>query len=181
MVETPVARIGQGARNEVVIDDDTVSTNHARLELVDGGWQLTDLNSRNGTYIDGIRLDPQTATPISDGALIRVGTVQFRFEVSSEADFEQARTSYVAPAEKESIAQRKSFRFPVWLLVVIVLVVAIVVFLLVGGGGESSSSAPLSISGAVGSPLEVDVDDGWLDDRWPDALRGRLSATNSAT
>ena len=71
-VRSPVATIGQGPQNDVVLEDDSVSRAHARLEYVDGGWRLTDLGSINGTAIDGVRLEPQrpgAARARGDGAL----------------------------------------------------------------------------------------------------------------
>jgi hypothetical protein len=56
-----------------------VSRQHARINLDNGQWQITDLNSTNFTHVDGARLDPNVATPISDGAEIRFGRVATTF------------------------------------------------------------------------------------------------------
>src|SRR5690554_4188440 len=72
----PVVHVGQGAQNDIVLDDDTVSTRHARLEFVDGGWKVTDLESRNGTYVDGKRIEAGTATAIRDGVSLGFGAAR---------------------------------------------------------------------------------------------------------
>src|SRR6188472_1890533 len=46
-------RIGRGATNSVVIADELVSPEHARIFLADGGLWISDLESRTGTYVNG--------------------------------------------------------------------------------------------------------------------------------
>ncbi len=48
--------IGRDVGNDFVINDPEVSRKHARLTLVGDRYQIEDLNSTNGTYIDGQRL-----------------------------------------------------------------------------------------------------------------------------
>lgn len=55
----------------VVSSDDYVSSRHARLVPADGGWTLEDLNSTNGTYVDGERVS--RPMPVRVGTPIRVG------------------------------------------------------------------------------------------------------------
>lgn len=45
--------IGRGTKNDIVIDDNEVSRDHLRLIKVMGGYELHDLNSSNGTYVNG--------------------------------------------------------------------------------------------------------------------------------
>ena len=72
-VVSAVTRIGQGAQNDIVLDDDTVSTSHARLEFVSGGWKLTDLESTNGTFVNGARI---VAARLASGDRFQVGRVE---------------------------------------------------------------------------------------------------------
>lgn len=58
------------------LDDDEVSRRHAQLEpLVESGsiasWRVRDLESRNGTFVDGARIDE---APLVHGSVIRIGT-----------------------------------------------------------------------------------------------------------
>lgn len=46
-------RIGRDEESHVCFDNDTVSRRHARLSHASGGWQVTDLGSRNGTQVNG--------------------------------------------------------------------------------------------------------------------------------
>ena len=68
-IATPVVTIGQGPQNDVVLDDDSVSRLHARLEFELGSWMLTDLESTNGTAVEGTRLAPGVPTPLAYAAV----------------------------------------------------------------------------------------------------------------
>ena len=63
--------IGRGA-TQIPLTDQTISRRHAELRKLDGGWLLTDLNSANGTYLNGVRL--QKATRLKHGDQVRVGS-----------------------------------------------------------------------------------------------------------
>lgn len=49
-------RLGRAATNGIVIDDDFVSGEHLELRRTEDGWEILDLGSRNGTFIDGERV-----------------------------------------------------------------------------------------------------------------------------
>jgi pSer/pThr/pTyr-binding forkhead associated (FHA) protein len=56
-------RIGRLPDNDVVLDDLLVSRRHAELRRTPGGWQLVDLNSGNGTFVNGRRVRSAAITP----------------------------------------------------------------------------------------------------------------------
>lgn len=62
--------IGRGLENHVVVDDLLVSRHHARLVPTGGGFDVQDLDSRNGTYINGQRI---TRGRLGEGDLLAVG------------------------------------------------------------------------------------------------------------
>ena len=70
--ETPIL-IGRGADAAIRLDDDYVSTRHARIAVTGSGdqWFVEDLGSTNGTYIGSVRLTQPTT--ISVGTQIRIG------------------------------------------------------------------------------------------------------------
>jgi pSer/pThr/pTyr-binding forkhead associated (FHA) protein len=53
----PTILIGREPSADIFLDNPGVSRNHARLELTGDGWQLLDLGSANGTYLEGERVD----------------------------------------------------------------------------------------------------------------------------
>jgi pSer/pThr/pTyr-binding forkhead associated (FHA) protein len=51
----------------------SVSRQHALVSRVEHGYEITDLFSRNGTWIGGLRLQPNKPYPLDCGSLLRVG------------------------------------------------------------------------------------------------------------
>src|SRR5262245_17631072 len=62
--------VGRAAHCSVVLADAGASREHARLLPAPGGVEVTDLGSRNGTFVDGRRVTRSLAAP---GSLIRIG------------------------------------------------------------------------------------------------------------
>lgn len=67
--------LGRSPRCELVLEDDTVSRRHATLRLHEGRWYLVDLDSSNGTWVNGRRTFNAEVRP---GDEIRLGAVRFR-------------------------------------------------------------------------------------------------------
>ncbi|HHH31247.1 MAG TPA: FHA domain-containing protein [Polyangiaceae bacterium] len=69
--------IGAHARNDYVLGDPTVSRFHAEVEVNMRGARIRDLESRNGTFVDGVRVD---SAWLGQGSTIRIGKTLLRFE-----------------------------------------------------------------------------------------------------
>jgi pSer/pThr/pTyr-binding forkhead associated (FHA) protein len=69
--------IGRTQSNQIVIDHPTVSAQHALLLRVGDSYRLTDLNSANGTQINGAFV---TEAELKDGDTIQFGSVIAVFE-----------------------------------------------------------------------------------------------------
>ncbi len=97
-------RIGRDAGScAVVLDDSEVSREHAALRpapagAVGGGgaWEIEDLGSRNGTFLNGERLDG--AAPLHDGDHIRVGATTLLFRAAPQP---------LAPGEEPRAPERR--------------------------------------------------------------------------
>jgi hypothetical protein len=74
----PGLGIGRANANEICIDDSFASSRHARLYDREGVVYIEDMNSTNGTYVNGRRLSAQQVLRPSDK--IRIGDTEFRFE-----------------------------------------------------------------------------------------------------
>lgn len=84
--------IGRHPSCQIVIDDAGVSRRHARIFLQGDEFWLEDLGSRNGTFIEGRRLERKR---LSDGVLIQVGLhASFRFTVVSARQEKLLRELY---------------------------------------------------------------------------------------
>jgi pSer/pThr/pTyr-binding forkhead associated (FHA) protein len=69
--------IGRSEQADVHLPDETVSNDHLEIERHGGTFRATDLDSRNGTIINGKRIDRPTR--LNDGDVIQVSS--FRLEV----------------------------------------------------------------------------------------------------
>ena len=63
--------IGRGSDAAIRLDDDYVSTRHARVGRSGDQWFVEDLGSTNGTYVDSRRIT--TPTTIAPGTQVRTG------------------------------------------------------------------------------------------------------------
>src|SRR5829696_8764435 len=73
-----------GRKNvDVEIDDAELSRRHFAVRPVAGGLEVEDLGSRNGTRVDGTRIDGPTR--VRHGAVLTVGMTTFAVEMPQEA------------------------------------------------------------------------------------------------
>ncbi len=63
--------IGSRPDCDIVVDEPTVSGRHCQIQFEDGQWQVSDLDSTNGTWVDSVRIE--AVRDISRGAPIRLG------------------------------------------------------------------------------------------------------------
>ena len=82
-IKTPIVNIGRADYNDLVLGDPSVSTAHAKLQRREGVWVLVDLDSTNGTVVDGERVKGET--PLAPGASVRFGEVPLVFEPTDDA------------------------------------------------------------------------------------------------
>ncbi len=85
--------IGRSADNDIVIEVESVSKNHAQLSEHEGAWQVVDLNSKNGTTMNGLPLAPFAAAGIRSGGIVGLGG--------------QARAAFYTPDEFWASVLRK--------------------------------------------------------------------------
>lgn len=62
---------------DIVIEDDSISRIHAKLTREGNRFFLSDMNSTNGTYRNGLRLNPNQTVPIEPGDEIALGKLKF--------------------------------------------------------------------------------------------------------
>jgi two-component system, cell cycle response regulator len=85
--------IGRGKECSIRVDDPGISRTHARVvRHASGSYMIEDLDSRNGTLINGQRIARQS---LSDGDRVGVGpTTEFRFGFTDEAEEARLRRLY---------------------------------------------------------------------------------------
>lgn len=69
--------LGRGGRNIILLGDPYASVDHAAFYGKDGQYWLEDRGSKNGTYLNDIRIDKPTV--LADGDRIRIGGVTMQF------------------------------------------------------------------------------------------------------
>ncbi len=96
--------IGREPQNDVVVPDGLVSQRHAEVTLVDGEWHIRDLDSTNGTFIDGRQVTDGAICPPARITLGRNGpTLLF---TSSVLDTAARETVAVPPPRESELAER---------------------------------------------------------------------------
>lgn len=73
------ATIGRRNTNDLIISDKAVSGNHCDLTFVDGKVYIEDMNSTNGTFIDGERISRKE---LKNGDIIILGKMSFKVNIS---------------------------------------------------------------------------------------------------
>ena len=69
-----VISLGRSTKNQIVINDPTISRHHIQLERIGDGWQVIDLGGTNGTFLEGVALEPHMPEPWLGHQVLRVGT-----------------------------------------------------------------------------------------------------------
>lgn len=72
-------KIGRTPPADVILSDRQVSRSHCKVELNGSALRVTDLNSTNGTFIDGERVTHSALLPV--GSMLRIGSVLLRHQV----------------------------------------------------------------------------------------------------
>ncbi len=67
--------IGRAGDSDLVVDDEYTSTHHAKLVFINGEWLLQDLDSTNGTLLDGKKVTTTQVVPMN--TQVRVGQTSF--------------------------------------------------------------------------------------------------------
>lgn len=76
-IERPTAQLGRGPQNDVQLQDASVSGSHASLVLRGRTWHVLDLESRNGTFVEGEAVKGQRVLP--NVCELRLGSLTLLF------------------------------------------------------------------------------------------------------
>ena len=79
-IAATLTTIGRSIGNRVCIDSERVSRHHAAIQWTGEGFMLTDMGSRNGTYVNNEKVRSRA---LKNGDAIVVGDCQLRFLFSS--------------------------------------------------------------------------------------------------
>ena len=79
-LDEPVISIGRLGTNDVCLEDPFVSRHHCAIRNKDDEYLIEDLNSANGTYLNGERVN---AGSLKEGCLIAIGAARFLFKIQN--------------------------------------------------------------------------------------------------
>jgi len=118
LIDKDIFTIGRGSHNDCMIDDPSVSREHARIVRSPDGYYVEDLKSRNGTFVDGRRIFKEK---LADGGQIRIGAIEVRFRSPLEPiPVPDAQVGTAAQiGTKEIVEDRKEAPPVTWILEVV--------------------------------------------------------------
>ncbi|HET6319576.1 MAG TPA: DUF3662 and FHA domain-containing protein [Chloroflexota bacterium] len=73
-----LVRIGRAVDNDLAIDNQRVSRYHAQARWIESDWLVYDLDSTNGTFVDGERVMPAQPRRLRTGGVLRLGDHDLR-------------------------------------------------------------------------------------------------------
>lgn len=77
-LDRPVTTVGRDSANDVVFDDTTVSPRHAELRLEQGKFEIVDLGSLNGVFVNKQKVGRAV---LATGDVIQLGKVRLKFSI----------------------------------------------------------------------------------------------------
>jgi serine phosphatase RsbU (regulator of sigma subunit) len=83
-ISSELLTVGRGAKQTLVVDDPDVSRVHLRVSLVAGDVVAEDMNSTNGTFVDGRQI--KGTVKLTDGNVLRMGGQVIKYERRSRQD-----------------------------------------------------------------------------------------------
>lgn len=93
VLQKEINTIGRDRENDIVLDSDSVSRRHARLELRGGHVHLVDLESTNGTFVSDSP-EPVTDCQLRKGDQIKVGDTIFKFLAGTDVEAQYHETIF---------------------------------------------------------------------------------------
>ena len=84
---TGITVIGRDSQNDIVLDEDLISRCHAMLLAKPSGIVLIDLDSTNGTLVNGRLVLPDTPVSLEDGDMIALGRVIAHYREDADRHF----------------------------------------------------------------------------------------------
>ena len=79
-IDRPIVTIGRHPSNDITLPFSSVSRFHSRIEVHNNRFYIIDLNSSNGTYVNGRRI---TQSALSDGDIVIFGNIELQFSRES--------------------------------------------------------------------------------------------------
>lgn len=109
-VVSSVTILGKHPGCDVVLTNPFVSRRHARIDLVDGAARIRDLSSKNGTFVNGLKIGTEPSE-LLDGAVIEFGKDQVTAEfqlVQRTVTLDNLQTPQQDPEQTQFVIDQQS-------------------------------------------------------------------------
>jgi len=107
LVNRDTFTIGSGSHNDLIIEDSTVSKRHCEIVVEPSGYLIRDLDSTNGTFVQGVRVSSAHLAP---GSEIQLGKTRIVFCPLQEAnDIPLSRNEAFGAMMGRSVPMRRIF------------------------------------------------------------------------
>jgi hypothetical protein len=140
-IELDAATVGRGDTNDVDLEDAKASKEHFRIERVGSRWKLVDLESKNGTRVNG---EFRNKAWLGHGDVVQIGTAEMRFNLEGAARAgREAPPEGAGEGEEEEAPPRRYAKKSNALLISglssLGLLLIILLSFLVGGGSPNKT------------------------------------------
>ena len=101
--------VGRSADADIMLEDQFASRRHAEIRHIDNAYQVHDLSSKNGVYVNGRRLAEGATAWIGDGSELQFASTHFRFQDPSATVTAPALIAVQEPALRVDQTTRRVF------------------------------------------------------------------------
>lgn len=105
-LSTPTVSVGRAPSNTIVLDTDTVSRHHFSITYKDGIASVTDLDSENGTLIDGVPLQSNQPYQMDDVEELQAGYLRLIYQTIDESI---TQPHEAVPEDTQPVHRNKDF------------------------------------------------------------------------
>lgn len=151
-IEGDAATVGRGDTNDIDLEDAKASKEHFRVERRGPRWKLVDLESKNGTKVNGAF---KNKAWLGHGDLVQIGTAEMRFGLEGTArpgsTAASVREDAAAEGDEEEVPSRRYARRSnaVVLVSLTSLGLLLIILLSTWGGGTSNNKTVLARADAL--------------------------------
>lgn len=100
--------IGRSSTNDVVIPNNSISNQHCLIHTKNNKLYISDLNSTNGTYIDGNRLTPNKQYPLNINQILILGTEGIQYQITQSYQTEYVDVNNISSEYKDKFTIGRS-------------------------------------------------------------------------
>lgn len=154
-IRMPLTHIGRGEHNDVIVENDSVSDSHAKIQKREAGWFVVDMGSTNGTYVGGRRIEGGGEAQLVGAPDVRFGGVKMVFRPAADSldggkgtraiagvSVDQARRavhgggSAAGPAAPKTLtpaSEAPKSGIPIWVWIAAIILIVIAGFFILQG------------------------------------------------